>query len=213
MTKAFAVKKMRGLCGAAAVALMAQGALAEAGQFYLGVDLLATDFSGPGPSASSSFAPGQSFGDSDTGYGLHLGYSFSNWFAIELGLADFGSGTDTFKLKDGIVYIVKPNDTQTIDAKGVSLAGVFSKQLGEDWSVFGVLGVTAMDYKSTLSGGFSEQSGSLLVRNSYDDQGLLYGLGASYQLSDELKLRLEARRNDVGDFKLDTLGLAVEYQF
>jgi len=213
VTKKFVMKKIYAVCGAAVMAMAAQGAAAEAGQFYVGLDLLSTDFSGPGPSASSIFEPGQHFGDRDTGYGLHLGYGFSDWFAIELGLTDFGSGTDTFKLKGDVVYIVKPNDTQTLDAKGVSLAGVFSKQLGADWSVFGVLGVTAMDYKSTLSGGFSEQSGSLLVRNSYDDQGLLYGLGASYKLSDELKLRLDARRNDVGDFKLDTLGLAVEYQF
>lgn len=206
-------KKLVGLCGAVALATAAQSALAEPGQLYLGLDVLSTDFSGPGPSASSSFEPGQQFGDSDSGYGLHVGYGFSDWFAIELGLADFGRGTDKFTLRGDIFYIVKPNDTQTLDAKGLSLVGVFSKQLMQDWSVFGVLGVSAMDYKSTVSGGFSEQTGSLLKRDSYNDQGLVYGVGTSYQLSDQVKLRLDARRNDVGDFTLDTLGLAVEYQF
>lgn len=213
MSKNIITKKLVGFCSIAALAFATQAANAEAGQLYMGVDLLSTDFSGPGPSAGSSFAPGQTFGDSDTGYGIHLGYGFNDWFAIELGFSDFGSGTDTFTLKGDIVYIVKPNDTQTLDAKGLSLAGVFSKQLGQDWSVFGVLGVTAMDYKNTVSGGFSEQSGSLLARDSYSDQGLLYGLGASYRLSEQVNLRADVRRNDVGDFKLDSLGLAIEYRF
>lgn len=216
MTNNVIMKKITGVCGVAALAAMtltAQGVAAEAGQFYVGLDVINTNFSGPGPAASSNFEPGQHFGDKDGGYGLHLGYGFNDWFAVEAGVTDFGSGTDTFKLKDGIVYIVKPNDTQTLEAKGISIAGVFSKQFGEDWSVFGVLGVTAMDYKSTLSGGFSEQTGSLLVHSSYEDQGLLYGAGVSYQLTDDVRLRLDARRNDVGDFKLDTLGVAVEYLF
>jgi opacity protein-like surface antigen len=206
------MKNVTGFCAAALVAI-AQTASADAGDVYVGVDAFSTDFSGPGPGGTSGFASGQRFGDSDTGYGLHLGYGFSDWFAVELGVADFGSATDTFKLKGDIVYIVKPNDTQNLKAKGLSLAGVFSQKMSEDWSVFGMLGVISMDYKSTLSGGFSEQSGSLLVRNSYDDQGLLFGVGIRYQLSDELSLRLALRRNDVGDFKLDTLGMSVEYQF
>jgi opacity protein-like surface antigen len=185
----------------------------EAGDIYVGAEWGTVEASGPGPGNNSNFVSGQHFNDGDSTYGLHLGYSFTDWFAIELGATDFGSVTDTFKLRDDIVFIVKPNDTQTLEAKGLSLSGVFSKKLGNKWSLQGLLGVSAMDYDSTLSGGFSEQSGSLLVSNSYDEQGLVYGLGAAYQLTGNLSLRIAARRYDVGDFELDTANLGISYRF
>lgn len=70
-----------------------------------------------------------------------------------------------------------------------------------------------MDYENTLSGGFSEVTGSLLEKHSFSDQGLIYGVGAKYALNDSLALRVELRRNDVGDFRLDSTNLGFEYSF
>jgi len=190
-----------------------QSLAANAGKFYVGADVGATEFSGDGPGKDSIFVPGQKFRDSDTSYGLHAGFQFNDWFAAELGYTDFGSATDRFKIKPDIVFIVAPNDTQTVDAKGISLTGVFSHQLSSKFSVLGLLGVSSMDYKNTLSGGFSEVTGSLLERHSFSDQGLIYGMGATYALNDAFALRLDLRRNDVGDFSLDTASLGLEYSF
>jgi OOP family OmpA-OmpF porin len=185
----------------------------ESGRFFLGADVGSTQFKGDGPGKNSVFAAGQEFKDSDSSYGIHAGFQFTNWFAVELGYTDFGSATDRFKIKPDIVFIVAPNDTQTVEAKGTSLAGVFAYSLDAGFSIFGVLGVIAMEYDTTFSGGFSEATGSLLEKDSFSDQGLLYGVGAKYALSQSFGLRADLRRNDVGDFSLDTASVGVEYSF
>ena len=211
MNKIMSFKTLGVLIG---LAFASQQALAaNAGKFYVGADVGTTEFSGDGPGKDSVFVPGQEFKDSDTSYGLHVGFQFNDWFAAELGYTDFGSATDRFKIKPDIMFIVAPNDTQTVDAKGVSLTGVFSHHFTDSFAVLGVLGVSSMDYKNTLSGGFSPVTGSLLEKHSFSDQGLIYGVGASYALSDSFALRADLRRNDVGDFSLDTVSLGLEYSF
>lgn len=206
--------QLKYLAAAIVLASGAQQALAaDAGKFYIGVDAGSTQFSGDGPAKSAVFVDGQEFKDSDSSFGVHAGFQFADWFAVELGYTDFGSATDNFKISPDIAFIVSPNTIQTIDAKGASLAGVFSYGLGADFAVFGVLGVTAMDYEKTLSGGFSPVTGSLLEKDSLSDQGLLYGVGANYALSQSFNLRAELRRNDVGDFSLDTASVGLEYSF
>jgi len=190
-----------------------QAQAANAGKFYVGADIGSTAFSGDGPDKDSIFVPGQKFKDSDTSYGLHAGFQFNEWFAAELGYTDFGSATDRFKIKPDIVFIVAPNDTQTVDAKGASLTGVFTYKVTNGFSVLGSLGVSSINYKSTLSGGFSEVTGSLVEKHSFSDQGLVYGVGASYALSDGFNVRADLRRNDVGDFTLDSASLGLEYSF
>ncbi|GGY80523.1 hypothetical protein GCM10011613_26950 [Cellvibrio zantedeschiae] len=208
------MKSLKVLSLCAGVALASQQTLAaDAGKFYVGADVGSTQFSGDGPAKDSVFVPGQKFKDSDTSYGLHVGFQFNDWFAAELGYTDFGSATDGFKIRPDIAFIVAPNDTQTVEAKGVSLSGVFSYKLTSDFALLGILGVSSMDYENTLSGGFSPVTGSLLEKRSFSDQGLIYGLGAKYALNDSLAARVELRRNDVGDFSLDTTSLGFEYSF
>lgn len=211
------MKKMKSLKILGASILLALGSqqllAADAGRFYAGIDVGATGFSGAGPGKDSIFVPGQTFKDSDTGYGLHAGFQFNDWFAAELGYSDFGSATDRFKIKPDIMFIIAPNYIQTVDAKGVSLTGVFSHSFTNCFSVMGVVGVSSVDYKSTMSGGFSEVADSLQEKHSFSDQGLIYGIGAKYALNDSLNLRVDVRRNDVGDFDLDTSSIGLEYSF
>jgi len=190
-----------------------QSLAANAGKFYIGADAGATEVSGDGPGEDSIFVSGQTFKDSDTSYGLHVGFQFNDWFGAELGYSDFGSATDRFKIKPDIVFIVAPQDTQTVDAKGVSLTGVFGHHFSSSFSVIGVLGVSSLDYESTWSGGFSEVTGSLSEKHSFSDQGLIYGVGTRYALNDSLNLRADIRRNEVGDFRLDSASIGLEYSF
>lgn len=196
------------------LALDAQQVLAaDEGKFYIGLEAGATGVSGDGPAANSIFVPGQTFEDSDTTFGLHAGFQFTNWFAAELGYSDFGSASEHFRIKPDIIFIVAPNDTQTIDAKGVSLTGVFSHHFTDALALSGVLGVASVEYRSTWSGGFSEVTGNLQERHNFSDQGLVYGIAASYALSDSVGVRADVRRTDVGDFTLDTASIGFEYSF
>lgn len=191
-----------------------QAAAANTGGFYVGADVGSTEIKGDGRIGKDSvFVTGQQFKDSDTSYGLHAGFQFNDWFAAELGYTDFGTTIKRFKIRPDIMFIVAPNDTQVVDAKGVSLSGVFSYGLGQRFSVLGVLGVSSINYDSTWKGGFSPMTGSLREHHSFTDQGLLLGLGGRYELNDLVALRVDLRRNDVGDFKLDTASVGVEYSF
>lgn len=199
---------------AAVVLAAAQSSWAEeSGPLYLGVDIGSTHFAGDHALDSSVFAAHQYFSGNDTSAGLHLGYQLVNWFALELGYMDFGSSTHRFALNPNVVFIVAPNDTQQIDASGLSLAGVFTHKLSNDFSVLGVLGASSVNYQSRWRGGFSEVSGHLDVKHDYTDQGLVYGVGAKYALSQALSVRVDLRRNDLRDINLDTASLSLEYAF
>jgi opacity protein-like surface antigen len=194
----------------------AQLALAAgSSEFYVGADLLSTQFSGDDIGKSSIFAPKQTFEDSDRGYGLHVGFQFNHWFAVEMGYTDFGVATDRFYTRsDMYSIIVTPNSIQTLDAKGITLNNVFNYHFDKHFSVLAVLGVASLNYKNTLSGGFSEVTGSLPPqRQSLSDQGLVYGIGATYAFTDAVALRTDLRRHEVGDFKLDSASLGLEYSF
>lgn len=186
---------------------------AEPGSFYLGTDIGSTQFSGDGPAKGSVFIGGQQFKDSQTSYGVHAGFQFIDWFAVELGFTDFGNAIQSFKVRPDIAFIVAPNHTQLIDAKGASLMGVFSCPLGQKFSVLGVLGISSVRYESTWIGGFSEMTGSLREQHTFTDQGLVYGVAGRYELNDAFALRLDLRRTDVGDLDLDIASLGLEYAF
>lgn len=186
---------------------------ADTGSVYVGIEAGSTHLKGDGPAKDSVFVAGQKFKDSDTNYGVHLGYQFNEWFAAELSYSDYGSFEKTFSIRPDIAFIVSPNDTQVVDAKGTSLAGVFSYGLGASFSLLGVLGVSSIDYDTTWTGGFSPMTGSLKETHSFSDQGLLIGVGSRYKLNDSLSLRIDLRRSDVGDFNLDTANVGVEYGF
>lgn len=186
---------------------------AEAGAFYVGAELGTVRVSAKGPNNDPAFVAHQTFNDSDSVYGLRAGFQFNSWFAAELGFTDFGRTTDRFKFKDGIVFLVQPNDTQTVDAKGVSLSGVFNYALSPRVSFLGILGVSAVDYEMNISGGFSPFVGNLAQNDNFSDQGLVFGLGAKYAVNDSIAVRADMRRNEVGDFTLDVLGVGFEYSF
>jgi len=186
---------------------------ADTGSVYVGVEAGSSSLKGDGPAKDSVFLAGQKFSNADSSYGVHFGYQFNEWFAAEISYADYGSHTEKFKIRPDIAFIVAPNDTQMIDAKGASLAGVFSQELGVNLSLFGVLGVSSIEYDITWTGGFSPITGNLKEKRSFSDQGLLIGVGSRYLLNDFLALRVDLRRTDVGDLRLDTASIGVEYWF
>jgi OOP family OmpA-OmpF porin len=187
--------------------------LVNAEGIYVGVDLGSTHFSGDGPADTLIFQEGQRFGDTDASYGLHLGYRITDWLAVELGYMDFGSATQQFKISPNVVFIAAPQDTQTLEAKGINLSVIASHDFTSRFSLFGLLGVANIEYENTFSGGFSNVTGSFFSKNAYADQGIIYGVGLKYKMTNAIGLRADLRRNDVGDFILDSATASIEYSF
>lgn len=196
----------------------ARKVLAETDHMYAGLDVVATHFSGDGPKDRIIYQKGQHFSDQDTKYGVRFGYQISDWLATEVAYTDFGRGTDIFGISPNIYFFGAPMDTQTVGARGASLVAAFKHSFttrgpSAPASVFAILGVASIDYDVTWSGGFSELTGSPLVQRGYSYQGLTFGVGAKYALNDEVNLRADVRRYDVGDFQLDSLSAGLEFNF
>jgi len=186
---------------------------ADAGQFYVGLDIGSISVKADGPKNDPSFVAGQKFKGSDSVYGLHAGFQFTEWFAAEVSFMDFGSTSHSFTLRDDIFFLVQPNDTRTVDAKGASLVGTFSHPVSSRLSLLGVVGIASVDLDIKHSGGYSPFAGSLLESISFSEQGFLYGFGAKYAVSKSFAVRAVVRRNEVGDFTLDAVSLGLEYSF
>jgi len=186
---------------------------ASPGQFYAGIELGSSSVLGDESERDPAFIPNQKFKASSSGYGIYSGFQFNDWFAVELGFNDFDRASHRFKFRGNVFFLIQPNDTQTLDAKGASLSGVFSYKINSNFSLLGTVGIVAIDYELTQSGGFSPLTGSLSKRGDFSEQGLVYGLGAKCALNDSLDLRAQVRRNEAGDFTLDVASLGVEYSF
>lgn len=195
------------------LAIVSRSIAVASENIYSGVDIGSTHFSGDGPADTQIFLKGQHFSDRHINYGIHAGYQITNWLAVEAAYTDFGHGKQTFKISPGVIFIGKPADTQTLEAKGLTISAVFMHEFFPGFSTFAVLGIANIDYKNTMSGGFSETTGYLFSKNSYRDQGIIYGVGAKYKLNNSLALRTDLRRNDVGDFVLDCVTVGIEYSF
>ena len=186
---------------------------ADTGQFYAGVDIGSVSLKGDGPQNDPAFVNGQTFKASDSVHGLHAGFQFTEWFAAEVGVMDFGSTSQAFEVKDDIFFLIQPNDTQTVDAKGVSIIGAFSYPVGARLSVLGVIGIASVDLDIKQSGGYSPFASNLVEYSSFSEQGFLYGFGAKYALAGSFDVRAELRRSEVGNFTLDVASLGLEYSF
>ena len=186
---------------------------ADAGKFYVGVNVGSAGVKGDGPKNDLAFVPNQQYKASDSLYGLHAGFQFTEWFAVEVGTMDFGSTSHRYKVKDNIFFLVQPNDTQTVDVKGISIVGAFSYPVSSRLSMLGVVGIDSLDFDIKQSGGYSPFAGSLSEQSCFSEQGFLYGFGAKYAVRKSFDVRAEVRRNEVGDFTLDAVSLGLEYSF
>ena len=103
--------------------------------------------------------------DNPNGWGAFLGYSFSPMFALEGEYLNFGTiefGTDGIK------------------SSGLSLSGVASFPIGEEFSLFGKLGYAKITSKPT----------GTATGSSLKSSGVAYGFGGQYNISPVVGIRL-----------------------
>jgi OOP family OmpA-OmpF porin len=113
---------------------------------------------------------------------LQGGYRFNENLALELGYIDFGKARYQAAYAGGAA-------SGEVKAGGFDVAALASLPLGEGFSVFGKLGLVAARVTSSLSAGAPASGASgnwsaTVVRP-------LLGVGASYQLSRNVDLRMD----------------------
>ncbi len=111
------------------------------------------------------------------------GYNFSSQLAAEVGYTMFGDST-----------LTGPGGSATIKTSSFYAAAVGSFPINDQFSLFGKLGITSNKLDVTGVLPFSESK-----------SGLMYGLGASYNLSGQTSLR--AQYVSFGDYDSSTAPL------
>ena len=136
--------------------------------------------------------------DQNTGFKIFGGYKFNRYLAVEGGYVDFGK-TYAYSTGPGVTTDVLVNAYYASGILAIPVAGrasLFGKVGGEFWEGE-VNGATpTASAKATDSG-----------------TGLMYGAGASFELSDRLGMRGEWERYDVDGNDVDLVSVGIEFMF
>ena len=182
--------------------------------FYVGGSLgqsTANDFNGSDIDAelfsSYGITSSTSTDDSDTGWKVFAGYRFMKYLAVEGAYTDLGEFTAHSTVTSpsaGIVDSSIETDAWTISALGIL-------PLGDSFSLFGRVGVNlwSADISATGSGG------GVTASASDDDDGTdwVYGVGAAWNFTNNLSLRGEWERYDLGDGDVDLWSAGLSWNF
>jgi OmpA-OmpF porin, OOP family len=205
------------------VALVGGSALAQEHGGYLGVGAGQSKAVDPPPSCSDLavlFNPGYScsINDTDTGWKIFAGYQFNPNFALELSYLDLGKPKLT---ANGVLGGAPISLKQTLHTTGFSIDGVLSVPLSKEFALMARVGLFAwsVDAKATAT-----NNNTGVTANASDKPSgttLNYGLGAKYDFSGSVGLRVEYQRfTNLGDentigplFNVDLLSASLVYRF
>ncbi len=160
-----------------------------------------------------------SLDDSDTGFGLAVGYQVNENFATELAYVDLGEtsyaaeGTVTDGLAD---YPASFGLSQTAAGPVFSLLGIVP--IGERFSVFARAGLALMSVDADVDVTIDGVADS--AKASTDRSNGVYGLGGEFSMSNRFGIRLEWNRyasvgsEDItGDTDIDLISIGLRYNF
>lgn len=172
---------------------------------------------------SNSFDASQSLDDKDTGWKVYAGYRVNENFAIEAGytrLGKFGyQGSFDFYITG---YDYEGSASLKGRAKAWTLSALGIVPLGQQFELFGKLGLARWDVKTTANITVNQDGDSYSESTSVSKKGtgLNFGLGAVYKFNANLGIRAEWERfNDVGKedvtgkSDIDLLSIGLMYSF
>ncbi len=190
----------------AAGSLMPHIALAQDMGFYLGASAgqskakdACSDLGGVGFTGSCD--------DKDTGWKLFAGYQFHKHFAVEGAYVDLGK-FNAVGTASGLPV------SANADAKTWQLVGVGMLPLANNFSLFGKAGVHRWDLD------VRGRAGGATATASDDGTDFTFGIGAGYDFTKNLGLRVEWERfrdvgeqNTTGKSHVDLLSVGLRYRF
>jgi predicted porin len=124
------------------------------------------------------------FSGSDISLGIRAGYQFNQYFTLELGYQDYGVA----KLNTSSLGTVAFN--QETNMSDFNLGFKAHYQLSNGASLFGKLGVSVWEYKSSVFNSPLFDEGTVLVRESTGADAY-YGLGILYDFNERVFLTME----------------------
>ncbi|KEA63550.1 Outer membrane protein A precursor [Marinobacterium lacunae] len=209
MKKALAILAVAATSATFATASSAQG-------IYIFGDLGRSDF-------DTGSASGISVDETDTMYGVGMGYSFNDYFSAELGYVDLGETTaSTNAPVSGSLY----GSSVTIDGRiSVDATGVFFGVRGdlpvtESVDLFARAGMLHWQSDADFSGTITIDGDTFSGGASAElDDGTdpYIGLGASYSFNENVSVNAQWNRYMLDvvdeDLDIDTLSIGLAYRF
>lgn len=209
---------MKKSMGILALAITATGfaSSASAAGGYIFADVGRSDF-------DVGSEPNISVDDTDTLYGVGLGYSFNDYFSIEAGFADLG---ETSASSRGPISANLYGSNVTIDGKiALDANGFFYGIRGdlpitESFNLFARLGMlhwqSDADVSGTVTIDGTSSSGSF-SENIDDGTDPYVGIGADYGITDHVSLNAQWNRYMLEvadeDLDVDTLSVGITFRF
>lgn len=136
---------------------------------------------------------GLQFDTTDTAFKIYGGYMFNEYFGLDAGFFDVGDQTEDF----GFAAI-------TVDMTGLSISLLGNLPLGENFALFGKVGVTSTT-GDVESQGFESEEAS--------EDSISYGFGAALSFGLPFELRAEYEVVEIDDVDLNYWTIGGLYRF
>jgi OmpA-OmpF porin, OOP family len=147
-----------------------------------------------------------SISQSNNGYGLGLGYTLTNHFALEVAYRDELFSFDVVEISEDYEY------RETTELSAIQASLVASYPLSGSVSVYGRLGVGRITADSHVYA--STWFDSTGESDSNTETKALFGIGGRYAISEQVGIRAEySRFAEIEDTTISSLSLAVDYHF
>ena len=185
---------------------------AEHGSFYSGAGFGFATYEGK-EVQDVLLLPGQKVEDSGEFYEVFLGMNLTDQLAVELGYASFGEVEDTYYPDPTILSIIAPNDHETVDYSRIRLEMLYSFPLGNQFKFLVSGGYAFYQMDRLQFGGFDPSQSYTSVKISDEQHSFEIGLGAQWNVTEQLALRGKIASSFSGDYKIQSNSLSLIYSF
>jgi OOP family OmpA-OmpF porin len=157
-----------------------------------------------------------SIDDTDTGWKIFGGWRFHKNFALELTYADLGEAEVNIDGAEGFGGVFGADASSEASSWGLTALGILP--LTDKFSVFAKAGMHYWDVDAKVSATASDSGIVTTLSESYGDTGtdLTYGLGATFNITNNLAVRGEWERFEIGgdiDTDVDLASISVQFKF
>lgn len=144
--------------------------------------------------------------DKDTGWKAFAGYRIMKYLAVEGAYTNFGEATANTVITAPTAGTVNTD----LESESWSISAVGILPLNDQFSLFARLGVNVWNIDISASG---TGSGAVVVSDSEDGTDVVYGLGAAYNITQNLSVRGEWERYDFDGDDIDLLSVGLAWSF
>ncbi len=196
-----------------AIALIACGtAYAESSKWYAGIGAGQSDWDISSSDVNKELAAAgitgtSSVDETDTAWKIFAGYQHNKYLGVELGYVDLGEIDIDATTTAPTASTVNVN----AEADGFTLSAIGTIPIGDKFGLFGRVGAFYWDVEAKAA---AVVSGAVATASADDDgTDIFYGVGAKYDFTKNLGVRVEWERFDIDGDDVDLVSGSLLYSF